>query len=632
MTARASRVFELHLDRAVAAIRAAYRRQQDDEDEEAELRREHERLGRELVELESTEGDPLPMALLRARFDLDEDEVGFVWNAVALTIDPRFAPTAQALAGSEARRGLSANLHATIAGLTDARAHRLARRLRRSRPMIRSGLVEPAEAGSALTSNPMVASMRLVAFLAGEEQEERVGHDVRVPGELRHDGAQTAALAHLRDVLHDDASVALFVEGPLGSGRRTAIATAAAALDRRVIALDLHRLPRDGGALTEALRELRRDCVLVGAVPLVCDIDELLGGERDPGGLTRTLARFVDEHPGLVVFTSTLAGLEVSRRRSSVRIAWPLPSTAVQRQLWAAYLGDAAGADSGLDHLSIRYRLGAGGIRRAIASAQLLGKAHGATTLDMRQLVEGVRANIAEGLGGLAERIEVKQSWTDLVLEPDILDQVQSLVSRVRHAHEVYETWGFHQKVPRGIGVAALFTGPPGTGKTMVAGLIARELELELYQVDLSQVVSKWVGETEKQMARIFDAAEAGHALLLFDEADALFAKRTRVHTGARGGVGQARRLDGGSADQVDRLPVVGRPRPQLPCNRIRRPSSRKSDHLGSASMNSGAPRTSKARSTAMPTWRSTSCCSGSSGSAASPSSPPTWTSASIRR
>jgi SpoVK/Ycf46/Vps4 family AAA+-type ATPase len=93
----------------------------------------------------------------------------------------------------------------------------------------------------------------------------------------------------------------------------------------------------------------------------------------------------------------------------------------------------------------------------------------------------------------------------------------------------VLDGWGFRSRIARGTGIAALFSGPPGTGKTMVAGVIAKKLDLELYQVDLSKVVSKWIGETEKQLAQIFDAAEAGHALLLFDEADSLFAKRTEV-------------------------------------------------------------------------------------------------------
>jgi SpoVK/Ycf46/Vps4 family AAA+-type ATPase len=91
----------------------------------------------------------------------------------------------------------------------------------------------------------------------------------------------------------------------------------------------------------------------------------------------------------------------------------------------------------------------------------------------------------------------------------------------------VLDGWGFRKKLARGAGVAALFSGPPGTGKTMVSGLLARELQLEMYQVDLSRIVSKCIGETEKQLAKVFEAAEAGHALLLFDEAEALFAKRS---------------------------------------------------------------------------------------------------------
>ena len=206
---------------------------------------------------------------------------------------------------------------------------------------------------------------------------------------------------------------------------------------------------------------------------------------------------------------------------------WSVPGTAARRAIWARALGpDAAAVDGLLDGVAIRYRLGAGGIGRAVASARLIA---GTAPLGETHLVEGVRANIAERLGDLAMRQEVTQTWDDLVLAPDILDQVKALTARVRHAHRVLEEWGFGSKLPKGQGVAALFSGPPGTGKTMVAGLIARDLDLELYQVDLSKVVSKWVGETEKQLSRIFEAADAGHALLLFDEADALFARRTEV-------------------------------------------------------------------------------------------------------
>jgi SpoVK/Ycf46/Vps4 family AAA+-type ATPase len=103
------------------------------------------------------------------------------------------------------------------------------------------------------------------------------------------------------------------------------------------------------------------------------------------------------------------------------------------------------------------------------------------------------------------------------------------LLARIRERRVVFEEWGFAGKIGRGVGVSALFSGPPGTGKTMAAGLIARDLGTELYQVDVSKITSKWIGETEKNLAALFDAAEAGQAILLFDEADALFGKRTEV-------------------------------------------------------------------------------------------------------
>src|SRR5439155_4547626 len=117
----------------------------------------------------------------------------------------------------------------------------------------------------------------------------------------------------------------------------------------------------------------------------------------------------------------------------------------------------------------------------------------------------------------------------DLVLPAEQLDAIHELCARIRQRRTVYEDWGFAGKVGKGHGTTALFSGPPGTGKTMVAGLVARELGLELYQVDLAQITSKFIGETEKRLAQLFDAAEAAHAILLFDEADALFGKRTTV-------------------------------------------------------------------------------------------------------
>jgi SpoVK/Ycf46/Vps4 family AAA+-type ATPase len=132
-------------------------------------------------------------------------------------------------------------------------------------------------------------------------------------------------------------------------------------------------------------------------------------------------------------------------------------------------------------------------------------------------------------LDGLGQRIEPSADWAELVLPPERLDALHQLAAQVRRRSVVYDDWGFGKRGSRGLGISALFAGPSGTGKTMAAEVIARELRLDLYRIDLSAVVSKYIGETEKNLRRVFDAAERGGAVLLFDEADALFGKRTEV-------------------------------------------------------------------------------------------------------
>jgi SpoVK/Ycf46/Vps4 family AAA+-type ATPase len=132
-------------------------------------------------------------------------------------------------------------------------------------------------------------------------------------------------------------------------------------------------------------------------------------------------------------------------------------------------------------------------------------------------------------LDDLAQRIDSNATWNDLVLPEQQQTTLHEIAAHVAHRHQVYWKWGFAGKGSRGLGISALFEGPPGTGKTTAAEVLAKELRLDLYRIDLSTVVSKYIGETEKNLRRIFDAAEAGGVVLLFDEADAIFGKRTEV-------------------------------------------------------------------------------------------------------
>src|SRR5205085_2892942 len=128
-----------------------------------------------------------------------------------------------------------------------------------------------------------------------------------------------------------------------------------------------------------------------------------------------------------------------------------------------------------------------------------------------------------------AQRIEPAATWDHLVLPAAQVAMLRQLAAQLRHRGTVYETWGFAERTTRGLGITALFAGASGTGKTMAAEVLAADLRLDLYRIDLSQVVSKYIGETEKNLRRVFDAADDGGAILLFDEADALFGKRSEV-------------------------------------------------------------------------------------------------------
>src|SRR5690606_4172637 len=223
----------------------------------------------------------------------------------------------------------------------------------------------------------------------------------------------------------------------------------------------------------------------------------------------------------------------VSSGRPVVLVDLAVPGEAARAALWRRALGDRAAPGLDLDMVAARYPLTGGMLLRsadaAIALAVGRARAGGQPGVSDADLHAGLRGTLDVKLSGLGRRVTWRQGWSDLILPDDSLEEIREFIARVRHRRRVYEEWGFSRKLAKGLGLSALFAGPPGTGKTMVAGIIADELALDLYQIDLSRIVSKYVGETEKNLANVFDAAEAGHAILLFDEADSLFAKRTEV-------------------------------------------------------------------------------------------------------
>ncbi len=469
------------------------------------------------------------MVCLAEQASLSPVAVDFLWSVVAATVEPRAQAHLIAAFGSDARRGLSTGAHSVLAELEPAPAAALVDVLDPRHPLLMHGLLAPADP-RLTASTPFTAARRTVDYLRGLDHIDPIvaafGCRLLPPSDPALDTVQRATLAALERAV-GSATAALVVEGPMGSGRRTAAAIATQRNGRPAIAIDATRVPDSADSAQEALEALGRECVLSGAVPIIANVDAWTDEHRRRPDLIRRLISFIRARAGVTVLTAREGGINVPLDLPVVRFRWGLADLETRRRQWAAAIGDCDDELANqLRALAHRYRLGPGGIERAVTAARLLAPSD-SSPIDLPDVVEGVRSNTAERLGKLARHIEVVEGWDDLILPDDSREVIHRLIERLRWSHQVYEEWGFKRRASRGIGVPALFSGPPGTGKTMVAGIIARELDLELYQVDLSQIVSKWVGETEKNLEQVFEAAEAGHALLLFDEADALFAKRS---------------------------------------------------------------------------------------------------------
>ena len=306
--------------------------------------------------------------------------------------------------------------------------------------------------------------------------------------------------------------------GPGRDGKRALAGALAGAHGQRIFRIARSEIPRGAYERLSLARLCDRELALSHGLLLI---------EGDGGGdeEDRNAARFADLLLGPTMVCAR-DPLPLDRRR--LRADMPEPTPQQRRTVWARALGSRADElDGALDRLAEQFALDGRGVRAAAEMADDPLAPGGAGPFE--RLWDAARAQARRKLDDLAERIDSCVGWDDLVLPPDRIAQLRDIAVHVRRAHQVHQTWGWAGRGRRGLGVTALFVGASGTGKTMAAEVLGAELRLDLYRIDLSQVVSKYIGETEKNLRRIFEAAEASGAILLFDEADALFGKRSEV-------------------------------------------------------------------------------------------------------
>jgi len=389
-------------------------------------------------------------------------------------------------------------------------------------PLIRHCLVVRDARGGIDVDDVLLARLR--GFAIPRSPAMQLRHADRTLEELIVDrGVVRRLLLELADPRPSDEPVRVVIRGRRGDGRHTTIGALAARVDRSIACIDASQLPRGRDHAPALRRELVR-AALARAVPVVSSIEVRDGADAELVAETRHV---LASHPGPVVVRTT-PDAELPLEPGHVDVTLPSLSETARREAFARILA-SHGIEADVDVLAQRYRIGPGTMTRiANEVARRLSRAPG----DPTQLTDEVaRQHVAARIGKGATRVTRLASWEQVALPEDMLDSLRELIGRARHGRTVFEAWGYDQRISTARGLSALFYGPPGTGKTMVAGLIARELGLELYRVDLAKIMSKWVGETEKNLGEVFDAAEDGRLMLLFDEADSLFAKRSEVRS-----------------------------------------------------------------------------------------------------
>ena len=297
--------------------------------------------------------------------------------------------------------------------------------------------------------------------------------------------------------------------GASAEARRGFAAALAAGLGRELVWLPAAHVPASVHERAEVAIRLRREARLRQRLVFV-DVE---------GAEAESLLRRLDDPETPVVAGRAQAPEHAAAGMLQVRLE--APTRQEMKDLWLdAFAGHPTVDADDIDRVAADFSISAGAVT-ALADALSADKD--------ADLWAAVRAQARRDLGGLAQRIEPRAQWDDLVLPARQKDLLREVIAQVRNRWRVYDRWGFADKGSRGLGLSALFAGQSGTGKTMAAEVIANTLDLDLYQIDLSSVVSKYIGETEKNLRRLFDAAEGSGTVLFFDEADALFGKRSEV-------------------------------------------------------------------------------------------------------
>jgi hypothetical protein len=497
--------------------------------QEKELVRQKQALERQAASL----GVALRLDYLRTAFSLSSFEYDALLVCLAPGIDLRFERLYAFLQDDVTRRLPTVGLVLDLLLSEGTARIQSMDRFNDEAPLFQWGLLKPAPVDASeerpFLRRELVPAPELISWLSGKYQPASSlagSFHLSQDHHLSMTFLEEAERKTLDWALPGQQQPLLAFSGPDALRHLAAAVEIASAAGQPVLQVALDRLKEDERLDRNVIRLALRDSVLNQAIPFFSGWDTLITEEGTvPGAVLQQLASF----SGLVI-TSSCAEWRVSGSgtpdlKPVLRWEIGLPAYDLRRRLWVQFSG---AEQVELDLLAGQFALSSLQIQDAVLAAR-----HAALQqrreINVEDLFEAARRQSSHQLDSLAVKIQPRYTWEDIVLPEEDLLLLREITATIRERPLVLDEWGLGRKLVASRGISMLFAGSPGTGKTLAAQVIARELGMDLYKIDLSSVVSKYIGETEKNLERIFSMASNSNALLFFDEADAIFGKRSEV-------------------------------------------------------------------------------------------------------
>jgi signal transduction histidine kinase len=486
-------------------------------------------------------GGVTPWQRLAALFRLTRSEQDVLLLGLACEVDAKYETLFAYLNNDVTRKFPTTDLARRLFGAAPGDGVSVRAVFQPDATLVRAGLVEflaaPGRESARLTRGFRVAAP-VTGWLLGlpyaDERLEGVSArcdeplplaDVPAPESVRQSLASLAAAAA------EGERAVVVLAGTRGAERRRAARALHAALGRPTLTLDVDAAMKSSHGLRILLNAALLQQQVTGSALYLSRGDALFDAEGRPVADAGALALLAGAAgPVACSLPSTGRWRDALGDVRTAVVLFPPLDVAARGEIWRKRLGPDAGGVDAEDLLALidRFALSAAQIRAAAGAARDAPRVPGAP-LDGARLLAAARAQADETLGGLAPRVPLVFTWDDLVLPSPVKRRLEDVLNAVAYRPTVLGAWGFERRMPDGRGIKVLFAGASGTGKTMAAGVIARALRVDLRRIDLATVVSKYIGETEKNLERVFRAAREANAILFFDEADALFGKRSEV-------------------------------------------------------------------------------------------------------